>query len=255
MIEMSHTEHTLLQCFPCAVYSELLPARILLHWSTLHCITVCSLGMYLTAAFFIVVGIPLQCIWLMRPLSQMPWKPVGCTSEMQFSRHPHGISPTWPSFKSKTAILPVRPTFRGSFLGILMEVLEAFSWPAFKSMLPIWPTLVTLLESFILHSTKQSLYISKTFKFKLKLHLEFSAFCVDWSYVGCSIQKVHPPGLARFLGYHKHDHHHHSHHPPHGLLHRKVGIWSGSQFSVGMLWRWCDMWDALWDLPVAMRPQ
>ena len=115
MIQMSHTEHILLQCFPCAVYSELLPARILLHWSTFHCITVCSLGMYLTAAFFIVVGIPLQCIWLMRPLSQMPWKPVGCISEMQFSRHPHGISPTWPSFKSKTAILPVRPTFRGSF--------------------------------------------------------------------------------------------------------------------------------------------
>ena len=56
MIQMSHTEHILLQCFPCAVYSELLPARILLHWSTIHCITGCSLWGVFNCSF-------LYCGW------------------------------------------------------------------------------------------------------------------------------------------------------------------------------------------------
>ena len=46
----------------------------LLHCSSSHC-----------------VGIPLLRIWLMRLLSQMPWKP-DCCREMHFSRHPLGIS-------------------------------------------------------------------------------------------------------------------------------------------------------------------
>ena len=45
----------------------------LLHCSSSHC-----------------VGIPLLRIWLMRLLSQMPWKP-DCCREMHFSRHPLGI--------------------------------------------------------------------------------------------------------------------------------------------------------------------